>query len=149
MPTLGAVLADPTAAGVYRLVSGAPTAILRRRIERAGRRCLVLDGGAITDKAGFLRACAEAMAFPAYFGRNWDAFNDCVTDLSWVEGGRGFVLLYDRAAPFIRHAPDQWAVALDILQGATDYWRDTPTPLLVLLRRTEGLAPQLPRLAGL
>ncbi len=145
MPTLRDVLTDPAAAGVYRVPGRAPTAALRRRIEEAGLRPFVLDGGAITDKAGFLRACAEALAFPSYFGRNWDAFEECLTDLSWAPA-RGYVLLYDHVAPFIRQSPADWAVALDILTDAVDYWRRTPTPLSVLLRRTEGLLPAVPRL---
>jgi hypothetical protein len=148
MPTLDTVLADPAIAGIYRLPGRPPVAALRERIERAGLRCFTLDGDGITDKASFLRACAEALAFPAYFGRNWDAFEECLTDpsLAPANGARGTVLLYDHTAPFIRHAPDDWAVALDILAGAVEYWRRTPTPLSVLLRRTGGLAPTLPRL---
>lgn len=148
MPTLDTVLTDPAAAGVYRLPARPSIATLRARIERAGLRCFALDGEGITDKASFLRACAEALAFPAYFGRNWDAFEECLTDPSAMpaNGYRGYVLLYDRAAPFIRHAPDDWATALAILTAAVEYWRHTPTPFSVLLRRTGGLAPVLPPL---
>ena len=30
---------------------------------------------------------SRVLSFPDYFGYNWDAFNDCVDDLSWLDGG--------------------------------------------------------------
>ena len=29
---------------------------------------------------------SRTLAFPDYFGYNWDAFNDCIDDLSWLDG---------------------------------------------------------------
>jgi len=40
-----------------------------------------LDGKKINSKQTFLKQAAEAMKFPAYFGANWDAFDECITDL--------------------------------------------------------------------
>lgn len=145
MASLDAVLADPAAASLYRLASRAPIATLRRRIERAGLLPSLLQGDTIVDKASFLGASAAALAFPAYSGHNWDAFEESLADLSWLPA-RGRVLLYDHPAPFIRRAPHDWAVARDILAAAVARWRDEPTPLWVLLRRTEGLLPGLPLL---
>jgi RNAse (barnase) inhibitor barstar len=45
-------------------------------------RLVQLDGSLIDDKATFLAAVAEALAFPAYFGMNWDALNDCLRDVT-------------------------------------------------------------------
>lgn len=28
---------------------------------------------------------ASTLSFPEYFGWNWDAFHDCITDLSWFD----------------------------------------------------------------
>ena len=146
MLTLPALLADPSAAGLYRLTSRRSTAALRRQIERAGWRCFALDGAGVADKASFLRAVAGAMAFPAYFGNNWDALEECLTDLSWVTGTdqAGQILLYEHVAPFIRAAPADWVVAREILAAAVAHRRGTPTPLAVLLRGAGELAPDLP-----
>ena len=143
MASLDAVLTDPASAGLYRLTGRAPVAALRRRIEGAGLLLALLRGDTIVDKAGFLRAGAAALTFAAYSGHNWDAFEESLADLSWLPA-RGRVLLYDHPAPFIRRAPADWAIARDILAAAVARWRDTSTPLWVLLRRTEGLLPGLP-----
>ena len=37
-----------------------------------------LDGKRINIKEIFLDKAAEAMQFPAYFGNNWDAFDECI-----------------------------------------------------------------------
>lgn len=34
-------------------------------------------------KAELLERVALALSFPDYFGRNWDALIDCLSDLSW------------------------------------------------------------------
>ncbi len=39
---------------------------------------------------------AAALQFPSYFGENWDAFADCISDLDWLPHGCGIVvLIYD------------------------------------------------------
>ena len=39
----------------------------------------------VTDKVALLRRIAARLDFPAWFGENWDALEDCLTDLSWRE----------------------------------------------------------------
>ena len=121
--------------GLYTLRSRARPAAIVRSLEQGGRRCFYLDGGAIGDKAAFLAAAAEAMRFPAYFGHNWDAFEECVNDLSWAPA-RGYALLYDNSARFARAQPAEWATARAILAAAAERWRATPTPFYALLRPT-------------
>lgn len=113
--------------------------------EQQGWRCFHLDGRHITTKATFLRRCAQVMEFPSYFGQNWDAFEECLRDLTWLPA-RGYLLLYDDVAAFARHSPGEWATAYDILDDAVTHWRKTATPLVVLLRKTGGLLPEVARL---
>ena len=35
----------------------------------------------------------EKLIFPSYFGRNWDAFYDCITDLSWLKNRKICILI--------------------------------------------------------
>lgn len=49
-----------------------------------------LDGRFCRTEPQFLDAIADALGFPEYYGRNWDAFDECFRDLFDVdEGGMG------------------------------------------------------------
>jgi len=145
MPTLHRVLTDPAAAGIYRVPARLSVAAVTRRIASTDVRFASLSGNVITDKAMFLRAAAAALAFPPYFGRNWDAFADCLTDLSWLPAP-GHAILYDNPAPLIRQSPQDWVTAVEIFGAAAERWRVAGVPFVVLLRRTAGLTPTIPLL---
>ena len=38
----------------------------------------------ITTTADLFDGLAEALSFPSYFGHNWNAVDECMTDLSWI-----------------------------------------------------------------
>lgn len=89
-----------------------------------------IDGKKITSKAEFLEACAKAMNLPSYFGDNWDAFEDSLTDLDWAEGRR-FVFFYDQPDHFAENDPEEWETAMDVFQSAIEYWEDMDTSMYV------------------
>ncbi|WP_341647529.1 barstar family protein [Thauera humireducens] len=60
-----------------------------------------------TDKAGLLRRFAEAFRFPDWFGHNWDALADCLTDLSWLPAPAYRVVLCN-PRPCARRTPTCW-----------------------------------------
>lgn len=136
LPTLRPreVLTGRRAPGVYRLASRTPAGCLAEAASRAGRRCFVLHADGIATKAGFLQAAAVAMQFPAYAGRNWDAFEECVNDLSWAPAA-AYLLLIDGGLALQQRAPALMATALAILRDAaapSPAGRDAP--LWTLLR---------------
>lgn len=53
-------------------------------------------------------------------------------------------MLYDHVDRLAAAHPQDLAVALDIFQEAASFWRDTPTPMAVLLRRGGGTLRQIP-----
>jgi hypothetical protein len=134
------------APGLYRWSSRADATRVAARAERAGWRCFHLDGRRIADKATLLSECALVMGFPAYFGRNWDALDECLRDLSWTPAKRGYLLLFDDASRLAGAYPDDWAVALDVLRRAVEHWRASARPMAVLLRRAGPAGRDIPRL---
>jgi hypothetical protein len=108
-----------------------PPTDLINNISQQGIQFFYLDGRQIIDKQSFLKKIAEAMKFPDYFGYNWDALDECITDLDWCRADR-YVLIYDQPEVFSKAEPTEWKIANDILKSAMEYWRDTDTPLDIL-----------------
>lgn len=131
--TLRDLLGGALPPALYTLRSRAQAPALAAALAGRGWRCFTLDGTAISSKATFLAASAAAMEFPAYFGHNWDAFEECVNDLSWAPAA-GHVLLYEQAARFARAQPAEWAIARSILAEAATRSAGAGTPFYVLLR---------------
>jgi hypothetical protein len=145
METLDSLLDGAVAPGIYRLAGGGSSSALVQGVARWGWQGWRLNGATIEDKTTFLEACARAMHFPGYFGRNWDAFEESITDLSWWPAA-GYLLIYETPYPFARRAPRDWRIALGILGDAARDWQARGRPFYTLLRRTYGAAPGVPLL---
>lgn len=89
-----------------------------------------LQGAA--DKAAFLTAVATALRFPAYFGMNWDALHDCLTDLSW-QPAAGYVLYFAAFRAFAETDGVDADIANHVLQSAADFWRENEVPFFAVL----------------
>lgn len=91
-----------------------------------------VDLAACGDKTSFLGRMAEALAFPDWFGQNWDAFFDCLADLSW-RPARGYVLLLEHADTMRHDAPEALDTALAILGDAASAWEARGVPFRVFV----------------
>lgn len=91
----------------------------------------------VATKEAFLAAVGEALGFPDWYGHNWDALADCLTDLSWMEAD-GYVIVLERADAFAQAAPTDFATALSIFQDAADTWREDGVPFWTLVGTTSG-----------
>jgi RNAse (barnase) inhibitor barstar len=92
-----------------------------------------INGDNIIDKQTFLKEFADQLNFPEYFGFNWDAFSDCITDLSWLEPESSFLIIYKNSHNFRSHSPEEWKVANEILLEAMDYWNQQGKPMMIIL----------------
>jgi RNAse (barnase) inhibitor barstar len=107
--------------GLYRLPAGMTV---------PGATCLA--GKALTSKSMMLEVVAKALAFPDYFGANWDALEECLADLSWRDGA--IVLVIEDAVAPEENAPAEWGVLLDILVHAARQWQKEGRPFAVFLQ---------------
>lgn len=138
-------LGDSGRAGVYHLPQGG-IADLRSAAENQGLALFQIDLAGINTKDGFLAALALALGFPEWFGRNWDALEDCLTDMSWQAAG-GYVVILAHADEFRTADESGFALALRILQSAAEFWREDGIPFWTLVElHASGTAflPELP-----
>jgi len=77
-----------------------------------------IDANRIMDRATFHSVFAEALGFPDFYGRNMDAWIDCMTHLddpdsglskARVKPGEVLSLVIENAADFKKRCPEQFA----------------------------------------
>lgn len=114
-------LQDPARSGVYRVAR--PDAVLDAV---QGSRILVAKIP-FAQKEQLLKSIAAALGFPEWFGHNWDALEDCLTDLSWLQAP-GYVLLFENPEP-----GDALGVLIDILRSAAEFWAGRGKPFFAVV----------------
>jgi len=97
-----------------------------------GYSCAQADLAGCGDRDAFFSRVAEALEFPFWFGGNWDAFFDCLTDLSWLPS-RGHVLVLLNTAQMRRDAPEAFDTATSIMQEAAQAWQKRDGSLRVIM----------------
>lgn len=87
----------------------------------AGSVLKVIKGGHCKTPATLYAEFARALAFPDYFGHNWDALEECLTDLEWLPA-KGYVLLITDAAHVLSNDDTKYETFLEILCDAGEAW---------------------------
>lgn len=129
-------LSDASKSGAYRasrsdeiLDATQGSGLMVARISLAGA----------SSRDALMARVAAALEFPQWFGGNWDALEDCLTDLSW-SGAGGHVLLIEDAGEM---SGDERGIFIDILASAAAWWADRKRPFFAVF--LDG-APTLPEL---
>ena len=81
----------------------------------------VVRGSKGRQTSGLFSELASAMEFPDYFGHNWDALEECLTDLEWLPG-KGYVLLITAAEQILADDDEDFATFLEVLSDAGEAW---------------------------
>jgi Barstar (barnase inhibitor) len=125
-------LQDPAKSGVYRAtrVDAIADAVRGSKLNFAR---MALQG--TTAKPALLRTIGATLGFPGWFGENWDALEDCLTDLSWRQA-QGHVLLFEG---FQFLPADDVGVLIDILASAAEFWAGQGKPFFAVFIDPERL----------
>lgn len=114
-------LPDATVAGIEALA------------QSVGLRVHVVDLTGCATKADLLERAAAALVFPAWFGHNWDAWFDCLTDFSWLPAASGHVLLLRHASGLRQASPEVLDTALAIVEDAARVWAGRGTQFVAFI----------------
>lgn len=98
-------------------------------------------------KAALLATLAATLHFPDYFGGNWDALHDCLTELERAKVP-GLVIEIRGLGRFAREAPQELLTAIQTFVDAAHFWSERRGRFVVLLGGAGKLADSLPPLAG-
>ncbi|MGW3120021.1 barstar family protein [Streptomyces sp. NPDC001107] len=83
---------------------------------------VTLDLDGVTDKAGLMDRCARDLRLPDYFGRNWDALADVLSDTGlWPEGAaeQGLLVVVRNWQGYARASPREWETAQEVFAEET------------------------------
>ncbi len=106
----------------------------------AGLNAWRIDLGLAGNARELHHTLAHALDFPDWFGENWDALADCLSDLSWHEAD-GHLLVLTRCEHLQEKDPGCYAALLDLLKDVVMAWQAQNLPFWVLLT---GQHPELP-----
>jgi barstar (barnase inhibitor) len=108
----------------------------RSGVYRTGRSDEILDAASgsplgittIDLRRPVFEAFATALEFPDWFGENWDALEDCLTDLSWRKA-QGHVLVIEKHEKLPK---DELGVLTDVLRSAAEFWVERGKPFFAV-----------------
>jgi len=122
------------AAGGFDSVHLSESAPGRAALEAAGIRVASLDGASLTDKQDLMSGLAGALELPDWFGGNWDALDESLRDLSWLEAA-GHVVVIEGGEVLWRRQPDLAGTLVSVWTGAANAWTSKGVPFhLVFVR---------------
>ena len=92
-----------------------------------GKICLSLDD--------FFREVSSSMRFPYYFGWNWAAFDECITDLDWLTFSNILIVIDSFDSVFHEENNQQLLqnTLIRYLRGAVEYWKSQNITVTVYL----------------
>ncbi|MCX5787977.1 MAG: barstar family protein [Elusimicrobia bacterium] len=130
------LLAEPAGDAIV-VIEGGPeaSADVEKAAAALGLYAVRLDGPEASDKKTLLASISRKLSFPAYFGGNWDALKDCLTDLAEWVAAPGWVVTVSSAESLCAHSPIDRQAFLDVMREAAAFWRAQvpPRPLRLVL----------------
>src|SRR5829696_3592341 len=79
--------------GLYRLIAAATPGNVRTLCRLKNSELLHISAEQVRDRRRFLIVAARTLRLPPWFGMNWDALADCLTDFPWQPGSTHVLLL--------------------------------------------------------
>ncbi len=97
---------------------------LTRKLAEYNKMTVVrkIRGNKSRTVSSFFDEISAALQFPLYFGENWNAFNDCINDMDWLEGDN-YVLLISNTESLLCEADiEDFYIFLKMITTANERW---------------------------
>jgi hypothetical protein len=136
-------LAEGRKSGVYQLVRKPEE--IEQAAQQAGLAVFRMDFSHVRGKKGLLEQAAKTLQFPAWFGGNWDALNDSLTDLDWLGAKAGYVVVFENIEHFARSHAQELHDATEIFRAAAEYWKAEGRPFWAFFSGSSEWGSNLPK----
>ncbi len=144
MGSLLNLLPDSKRSGVFRTAIDSDEIVAAAKT--AGLQVFKIDLAKARGKSGLFDAFSKPLKFPKHFGKNWDALNDCLTDLAWLDG-TGWVLILTNCKPFVAKYQADFDLALELLEGVAASWQEDGKPFWLFIPDQSGWSADLPEIS--
>jgi hypothetical protein len=114
----------------------------------AGLNVRTLRGRKMRTVPSLFDEWAAALQFPSYFGENWAAFDECVSDMDWLPLAGGTVLLVLDAEQTLADDAEDLPTLVRVLASASqayarpieggEWWDRPAVPFHVVLQSLDG-----------
>ena len=86
---------------------------------------IMIDGMEIRTKEQLLTTMKEAFSFPDYFGMNWDALDEVLKDLSWLEGVESIHIVFENSSRILSSSNESDKLKFrNLIDSSVNYWDD-------------------------
>ena len=136
------LLKNAEISGLYHLNS-ARYAVLEASAGRVGFHLFQTDVTAHSSTEEVLRQLGRVLEFPSWYGANFDALFDCLTDPAW-QPAKGYLLLINGIARLRLTNPEDFATLIEVFQSVADAWRDRGIPFWILIDTPARGIPEFP-----
>jgi RNAse (barnase) inhibitor barstar len=89
---------------------------------------VVVVRSAIASETDLFDALGAALEFPDYFGRNWDALDESLRDLGWLDISAGLVVVIENAERLWTTRPFIAGQLVELWLTAAEEWRVAEVP---------------------
>lgn len=105
---------------------------LKQAADKLGLPVLVADISACRKVTEALHQIGTALHFPTWYGANFDALFDCLTDPDW-QAGKALVVLLNGIDSLQQADSESFSTLVEVFQAATEARRETGSPCWILL----------------
>lgn len=103
------------------------SSVLKSELTREGFLVRELDSSLIRDDESLFSIVSEALGFPDYFGSNWDAMDECLSELD-LSSHSGFVLFCNNSSELWRYSTYSAGKFLSVWQSVAEIWGSEGKP---------------------
>jgi RNAse (barnase) inhibitor barstar len=86
----------------------------------------VLNGSNCKSLQAFLKEIGRTFKFPSYYGRNLNALNDCLNDLSWINKPNYLLCIINSKDFLIKESNETKEHILQFLERISKQWSNVP-----------------------